>query len=82
MAKCVQPSNWWTLLLSQKLAYGEIAAYPDELDGLSTQASGPEDPAELRAGTPRGVGESPPLTLTWPFIACFMYKKAMDWRKT
>ena len=51
-AKCAQPSNWWAFLFAQKLAYGQSAAYPGELDGLSRQVSGPEDPAEPRAGTP------------------------------
>ena len=35
----------------------------DELDWLSRQVSGPEDPAEPMAGTPHGVWESP-LSLT------------------
>ena len=57
-------SNWWTLLLSQKLAYGQSAAYSYETNWLSKQVCGTEDRAEHRAEHVLGSGSphsaSPP----------------------
>ena len=56
-SRCSRPSNWWTPLLLPILAYGQTAVYSDELGWLSRQVSGPEDPAEPRAGTPHEIGK-------------------------
>ena len=40
------------VMRDRRMAYGQSAAYSDELEWPSRQVSGPDDPAEPTAGTP------------------------------